>query len=638
MADKPEMKRANTAAALKGSAKHATDMDAKDLFSMVDDDGSGQIDASEFAQLYEVVREQTEADVMEAMKMEKKAMRANRKVKLFGCFAGLLGAFLAVSVACNFVVMFVVVDSQVKTTLTADGQMVNKAADPSHDGVHETVKMAPAQQYLPLIVAPTLEAHILQEVEQLHVTYQEDKTEGDDEVGDTTVTAINISRAYTVTGYEWESNARMNFTTVSGDRIVIRDGDTMLVKADGTDFAVCASEAKCSAFKAVTGQDVTKLLADSENAINASKAAQVALNEAEALANKKTLNDVPADLRLTVYNITQACPQHSIDEFMDLCAVDVIDIATCDFDIITRDDPQCTNATQTGGAGRRLEVEDVSPDMSHEYVYTNDKPAGETSTPPTHRQMAENKREMSDAVALPTAGHDDDDSEEALDDEQEDGHGRKLWHRHRPHGHWPHWHHPHRPHIHHPHRPHYHLPISCPNWGGKKCGNPRLSCRIRQVTITMNSVCNSFHPDRPVRASIKGQIIIQAGGTSTARANGPPIHGVTPFVSISAHASSTAHVNYVLSAEVDRWGRLRHWSIRFNKPSDPGRPYVDFHFQVGASVGPVAGYVGVHYRFHRNGHCTKRAGAGASASISLGGCSSSYGIGRGVGMGGWGGC
>jgi hypothetical protein len=42
-----------------------------------------------------------------------------------------------------------------------------------------------------------------------------------------------------------------------------------------------------------------------------------------------------------------------------------------------------------------------------------------------------------------------------VEEETTSGHGRQLWHRHRPH-----WHHPHNPHWHHPHNPHRHVPVS----------------------------------------------------------------------------------------------------------------------------------------------------------------------------------
>lgn len=60
-----------------------------------------------------------------AMKQEK-TLRADHKIKLFGCFVGLLATFLVVGIASNFVVMSLVVNSQVQTSVNENGELVGK--------------------------------------------------------------------------------------------------------------------------------------------------------------------------------------------------------------------------------------------------------------------------------------------------------------------------------------------------------------------------------------------------------------------------------------------------------------------------------------------------------------------------------
>ena len=86
----------------------------------VDDAGAGSSDEDSEDERNEkptMVMDEAQADADEETareaEMERTVKKTRRRMKMFGVFALVLGIFLAVSVACNFAVMFVVVDSQV---------------------------------------------------------------------------------------------------------------------------------------------------------------------------------------------------------------------------------------------------------------------------------------------------------------------------------------------------------------------------------------------------------------------------------------------------------------------------------------------------------------------------------------------
>ena len=92
---------------------HATDLRKRSLFQMVDADHSGTIDQAEFSELYDVVREETEKELMATVTAQRSAAKSKRKSKILACAALVLSLFLVISVSLNFAVMFYVVDTQV---------------------------------------------------------------------------------------------------------------------------------------------------------------------------------------------------------------------------------------------------------------------------------------------------------------------------------------------------------------------------------------------------------------------------------------------------------------------------------------------------------------------------------------------
>jgi hypothetical protein len=71
----------------------------------------------------------------------------------------------------------------------------------------------------------------------------------------------NITAHYSVVGYKWESNTRMNFTTVTGAIIQIYDGDAFLhswerdeSQPDGHRYfqaVLCEGNVRCASFESV---------------------------------------------------------------------------------------------------------------------------------------------------------------------------------------------------------------------------------------------------------------------------------------------------------------------------------------------------------------------------------------------------
>ena len=102
----------------------ATDVRKKSLFRLVDTDHSGTIDQAEFGELYDVVREQTEKELMAKVTAQKSAVASKRKVKLLGCSLGVMMLFLGLSVAANFVVTLTLLEATKEMHTSESGILV----------------------------------------------------------------------------------------------------------------------------------------------------------------------------------------------------------------------------------------------------------------------------------------------------------------------------------------------------------------------------------------------------------------------------------------------------------------------------------------------------------------------------------
>merc|ERR1712227_1067674 len=106
-----------------------TDKRKDSLFRLVDTDGSGTIDAQEFAVLYDAIKKDLAEELEKEAAIQKEAASAKRRVKMLLLFAAVLVSFLAVSVAANFVVMLTVVDEAITTTTDSSAIFVAKGSD-----------------------------------------------------------------------------------------------------------------------------------------------------------------------------------------------------------------------------------------------------------------------------------------------------------------------------------------------------------------------------------------------------------------------------------------------------------------------------------------------------------------------------
>jgi len=99
------------------------------LFKMVDEDGSGQIDKSEFGKLYDAIKAEVNQEYAKERDLERKALRSSRQVKVVSLVAVFLFAVVAVSVAANAALTFLVVDKAKTTSTSADGALKVKGSE-----------------------------------------------------------------------------------------------------------------------------------------------------------------------------------------------------------------------------------------------------------------------------------------------------------------------------------------------------------------------------------------------------------------------------------------------------------------------------------------------------------------------------
>merc|ERR1712110_1184087 len=218
-----------------------TDKRKDSLFRLVDADGSGTIDAQEFAVLYDAIKKDLAEELEKEAALAKEASSAKRRFKMLLLFVAVLVSFLAASVAANFAVIFTVVDQAITTTT---GILEVKGSD-------TIAKTAVATQDLPLVVAPALDLETLAQVKSLNVKYK-DSHKG---VVEASVTVVSV-RKHNATFVEF-------VTSDPNEVIEMLNGEASLVRyptqTNGlkwvTKYSLCAANATCSAFRA-SGIDV----------------------------------------------------------------------------------------------------------------------------------------------------------------------------------------------------------------------------------------------------------------------------------------------------------------------------------------------------------------------------------------------
>lgn len=216
---------------------HVVDVRKQSLFRMVDTDNNGTIDEGEFGKLYDIVRDQTEKDVMDKVAAEKQSAQSKRRVKLFGCASITLLSFLLLSVASTSAMMFYLLDVTKETRASDSGVLALKKSN-------KIVQTAQAKVNLPLVVSPLLTMKQLAEVQFLTVERQVARNATDDydedELPDTFVSGLEV------VGFQWFNKLEVIFETRQG-MVVISNGEIELQKPDGAVEPLCHSSVECGA-------------------------------------------------------------------------------------------------------------------------------------------------------------------------------------------------------------------------------------------------------------------------------------------------------------------------------------------------------------------------------------------------------
>lgn len=241
-------------------------MSKKSLFDTVDNDGSGTIDSNEFSDLYNVVAEQTRAEMQKEQALKKKS-------KIMVAVASAMALFLALSVTTNFLVVFTVVDAQVKTTTDGEGVLVDKAGNQT---VITQTQRPKGQTGIPLGLATFMNHDELMGIEKIMLTRYSPAEDyavnfsgatffDTRSVNDTqNLTGTYFKVTYMITGYEWFSEASMKFATSEGVHIWIVQGNAWaLDDASPVPTQICSTDMECARFR-VEGIDVDAVIARAE--------------------------------------------------------------------------------------------------------------------------------------------------------------------------------------------------------------------------------------------------------------------------------------------------------------------------------------------------------------------------------------
>jgi hypothetical protein len=227
-----------------------TDKRKYSLFRLVDTDGSGTIDAQEFAVLYDAIKKDLAEELEKEAALAKEASSARRRFKMLLLFVAVLVSFLAASVAANFAVIFTVVDQAITTTTTQTGLLEVKGTD-------TIAKMAIATHEVPLVVAPALDLDTLAAAKSLKIKYRSEA--GGSQTIEAQVSVVAV-RKHNATYVEF-------VTDVEGDIVEVLNGQAYLSRqptpGNGLEapslYEICAANATCSAFSA-SGIDVDAAL------------------------------------------------------------------------------------------------------------------------------------------------------------------------------------------------------------------------------------------------------------------------------------------------------------------------------------------------------------------------------------------
>ena len=223
----------------------AAAMTPTELFRLADKDNSGSISRDEFEELHKLVVADAQRDAAKLIEQSARTTRAKRKNKALFGFSCVLFLSLVTSVFANLGMIYWIVNTQVRTE--ADESSATLTAKDTNGTV---VKVATAQQSVPLRLAPLLPIDTLAEVKTLTLTRPSDANASE-----------VVVEAHAIDAVSWHSQTKVDFHTARGMTIEVADGAATLRNSAGATAPICSAEASCSAFQA-SGIDVDALDAE----------------------------------------------------------------------------------------------------------------------------------------------------------------------------------------------------------------------------------------------------------------------------------------------------------------------------------------------------------------------------------------
>jgi hypothetical protein len=223
----------------------AAAMTPSELFRLADKDNSGSISRDEFEELHKLVVADAQRDAAKLIEQSARTTRAKRKQKALFGFSCVLFLSLVTSVFANLGMIYWIVNTQVRTE--ADESSATLTAKDTNGTV---VKVATAQQSVPLRLAPLLPIDTLAEVKTLTLTRPSDANASE-----------VVVEAHAIDAVSWHSQTKVDFHTARGMTIEVADGAATLRNSAGATAPICSAEASCSAFQA-SGIDVDALDAE----------------------------------------------------------------------------------------------------------------------------------------------------------------------------------------------------------------------------------------------------------------------------------------------------------------------------------------------------------------------------------------
>ena len=201
----------------------AAAMTPSELFRLADKDNSGSISRDEFEELHKLVVADAQRDAAKLIEQSARTTRAKRKNKALFGFSCALFLSLVTSVFANLGMIYWIVNTQVRTE--ADEASATLTAKDTNGTV---VKVATAQQSVPLRLAPLLPIDTLAEVKTLTLTRPSDANASE-----------VVVEAHAIDAVSWHSQTKVDFRTArDDDRGRRRRGDAaQLGGRDGADLA-----------------------------------------------------------------------------------------------------------------------------------------------------------------------------------------------------------------------------------------------------------------------------------------------------------------------------------------------------------------------------------------------------------------